>query len=260
MKKAGLSLDGGASEQADHRAVRMWYKTELQHCSSSIPLWIQGARFEQQAQSSMKARSVLELGRMKNLKNPQLWLEATRLEQRNSQRNDTARTSIQECAASLKCDSDPHVCFTIVLERAKIYQGTKVAGTHDTIGSWFDRCLGLILLFWTWAWSSAWTAQCLWPLCSSRTWSWGGLVCRGTRHTLSTTSNGTALAFGHGRIATALSTYVLLCDTIFFFRKTLFFCFELFHEYTIEWISLCAIHDDDDLDRRLVWPSDCLVL
>lgn len=46
----------------------------------SVPLWLLLSRLEEKCGLLTKARSVLEKGRLKNPKNPQLWLEAVRVE------------------------------------------------------------------------------------------------------------------------------------------------------------------------------------
>jgi len=51
-------------------------------CWRSVPLWRSAARLEEQGGSVARARALLEQGRSKNLKEPDIWLAAVRTEQR----------------------------------------------------------------------------------------------------------------------------------------------------------------------------------
>ena len=71
--------------------ARKYYQRGLQNCPNSVVLWCLASQLEERvaeygAGSSnagvTKARSLLELARLKNAKNPELWLEAIRLERR----------------------------------------------------------------------------------------------------------------------------------------------------------------------------------
>ena len=71
--------------------ARKYYQRGLQNCPTSVVLWCLASQLEERvaeygAGSSnagvTKARSLLELARLKNAKNPELWLEAIRLERR----------------------------------------------------------------------------------------------------------------------------------------------------------------------------------
>jgi len=71
--------------------ARKYYQRGLQNCPNSVVLWSLASQLEERvaeygAGSSnagvTKARSLLELARLKNPKNPELWLEAIRLERR----------------------------------------------------------------------------------------------------------------------------------------------------------------------------------
>ena len=54
-------------------------------CWRSVPLWRSAARLEEQGGSVARARALLEQGRSKNLKEPDIWLAAVRTEQRAGQ-------------------------------------------------------------------------------------------------------------------------------------------------------------------------------
>ena len=98
---------------------RRYFKQGLQHCPNNVILWILASRLEEKAPSLLleesknvgsrngvgftKARSILELGRLKNPKNAELWVEAVRLERRAKNEKLavtlTAR-ALQECPNS----------------------------------------------------------------------------------------------------------------------------------------------------------------
>merc|ERR1719354_856555 len=102
------------------KRARDYYQRGLKSCPTSITLWILASRLEEKASSYnmngngngngnstgvgfTKARSLLELARLKNQKNPDLWLEAVRLERRAS--NDKLAVTImaralQDCPNS----------------------------------------------------------------------------------------------------------------------------------------------------------------
>ena len=99
------------------KRARDYYQRGIKSCPTSITLWILASRLEEKALSYVngngngtgsgvgftKARSLLELARLKNKKNPELWLEAIRLERRAS--NDKLAVTLmaralQECPNS----------------------------------------------------------------------------------------------------------------------------------------------------------------
>ena len=97
--------------------ARQFFKRGIDKCPNNVVLWILASRLEEKAPSMLqdsntdasanrsaigftKARSVLELGRLKNPKSPELWVEAIRLERRAG--NDKLAVShmaraLQEC-------------------------------------------------------------------------------------------------------------------------------------------------------------------
>jgi len=98
--------------------ARKFYQRGLQECPSNTVLWTLASRLEERASSfdenkgtgnggagatSTKARALLDLGRLKNPKNPELWLESVRLERRagNTKLSDTLLAkALQECPSS----------------------------------------------------------------------------------------------------------------------------------------------------------------
>ena len=101
-----------AGDKQNLELARKFYQRGLQSCpNDSVTLWILASRLEEQAgefDSSLrggvtKARSLLELSRLKNPKNPELWVEAVRLERRAG--NDKLAVTLmaralQECPTS----------------------------------------------------------------------------------------------------------------------------------------------------------------
>ncbi|MCP4732741.1 MAG: tetratricopeptide repeat protein, partial [Bosea sp.] len=92
--------------------ARKFYQRGLQNCPNSVVLWCLASRLEERvaeygASSSnagvTKARSLLELARLKNAKNPELWLEAIRLERRAGNEKlavSLMARALQECPSS----------------------------------------------------------------------------------------------------------------------------------------------------------------
>ncbi|KAL3915671.1 MAG: hypothetical protein SGILL_005537 [Bacillariaceae sp.] len=106
-------LPGGKKKSHLDRARKI-YQKGLEKCPSDTTLWILASRLEESAytfadQDSKagagvtKARSLLEIARLKNPKNDQLWLEAVRLERRsdNPKLAETLMArALQECPKS----------------------------------------------------------------------------------------------------------------------------------------------------------------
>ena len=92
--------------------ARKYYQRGLQQCQDSVVLWYLASRLEERVveygagsvnAGVTKARSLLELARLKNPKTPELWLEAVRLERRAG--NDKLAGSLmaralQECPSA----------------------------------------------------------------------------------------------------------------------------------------------------------------
>ncbi len=94
--------------------ARKFFKRGLENCPNNVKLWILASQLEEKSPSLLnsngnvgtgftKARSILELGRLKNPKSPELWVEAIRLERRAS--NDKLAVTLmaralQECPNS----------------------------------------------------------------------------------------------------------------------------------------------------------------
>lgn len=74
-------LCGAQEERGGDVAARDAYRQGLRNCPTSVPLWQLAARLELRTNGVVKARTLLELARLKNPKSDQLWLEAVRVEQ-----------------------------------------------------------------------------------------------------------------------------------------------------------------------------------
>ncbi|CAI5735613.1 unnamed protein product [Peronospora destructor] len=92
-----------ALDPPNYDNAKKMYREGVQHCPKSIPLWTLSSRLEEKNNGVTKARSVLELARLKNPKNELLWLEAARLEARwdNPKGQETLMAkALQECPDS----------------------------------------------------------------------------------------------------------------------------------------------------------------
>lgn len=102
------SIDRISTKALDSKALekaRKFYKRGLDACPQSIALWTLASQLEEivESKGTTKARSILELARLKNPKNDQLWLESIRLERRAN--NDKLAwalmaRALQECPSS----------------------------------------------------------------------------------------------------------------------------------------------------------------
>lgn len=106
----------GPKEISHLENARKIYQKGLTECPNNIVLWTLASRLEEDANSfiktetdtnvtsgTTKARSLLELARLKNPKTPELWLEAIRLERRagNSKLAESLMArALQECPKS----------------------------------------------------------------------------------------------------------------------------------------------------------------
>jgi len=163
--------------------ARGFYKRGLQRCSTSVVLWILASRLEETAPSFItttaakgdatnngavgigmgftKARSLLELARLKNPKNPELWIEAVRLERRAGNEKlavTLIARALQECPQSgrllaetistaaraeqkskttdaiKKCADDPHVNTAV----ATLFASER---KNDKARKWYERAV-----------------------------------------------------------------------------------------------------------------------
>ena len=152
--------------------ARKFYQRGLQHCTDSFVLWSLASRLEEQvaeygAGSSnagvTKARSLLELARLKNAKNPALWLSSIRLERRAGNEKlavSLMARALQECPSSglllaenitmsprveqksksadaiKRCPDDPRVISAV----ASLFASER---KHDKARKWFERAVKL---------------------------------------------------------------------------------------------------------------------
>ena len=156
--------------------ARLYYHNGVESCPDNTVLWILASRLEERAPSLLsgggesqaastggftKARSLLELARLKNPRKPELWLEAVRLENRagNPKLAETLiAKALQECPASgillaeqirqaprvdkksksanaiKRCPEDPHVISAV----AELFASERKT---DKARKWFDRAV-----------------------------------------------------------------------------------------------------------------------
>jgi pre-mRNA-processing factor 6 len=144
------------------RAKQM-YREGVQRCPTSVPLWLLSSRLEEKLSGVTKARSVLELARLKIPKNDVLWLEATRLESRHGNTKGQEMLlakALQECPESgillaesidiapraqqkrasftalKKKDNDPAVCLSV----AKLFWHER---KYSKARKWLERTVQL---------------------------------------------------------------------------------------------------------------------
>ncbi|CAI5731601.1 unnamed protein product [Hyaloperonospora brassicae] len=92
-----------ALDPADYESAKKIYREGIQNCPRSIVLWTLSSRLEEKLNGVTKARSVLEMARLKNPKTDLLWLEAARLEARwNNPKGQEMlmAKALQECPES----------------------------------------------------------------------------------------------------------------------------------------------------------------
>jgi len=148
-------------ERHDDQEAKRTYITALEHCPSSIPLWIGISRLEEKITGIKGCRAILEKARIRNPVSPDLWIEAIRNEIRYSDgdtqlaKNMLSR-AIKECPNSgrlwaemieldepsekkarcvdalKKCDNDGHVLTAV----AKLFWE---GGTIDKARMWLTR-------------------------------------------------------------------------------------------------------------------------
>jgi pre-mRNA-processing factor 6 len=69
--------------QGNLQAARISYSTGVKACPKDVTLWILASRLEELDGKSIKARSLLEKGRLVNPANERLWAEAVGVEERS---------------------------------------------------------------------------------------------------------------------------------------------------------------------------------
>jgi pre-mRNA-processing factor 6 len=157
--------------------ARKFYQRGLQECPNNAVIWILACRLEERAHmfdgngssdsktgvGVTKARSLLELARLKNPKTPELWLEAIRMERRSG--NDKLAgtlmaRALQECPTSglllaeniataprveqksksadaiKRCPEDPYVIAAV----ASLFASER---KNEKARKWFDRAVML---------------------------------------------------------------------------------------------------------------------
>jgi len=162
-----LTKDRGNLDRA-----RKFYQRGLQNCQNSVVLWCLASQLEERVAEYgagsanagvTKARSLLELARLKNAKNPELWLEAIRLERRAGNEKlavSLMARALQECPSSGLLLAENISTSPRVEQKSKSADAIKrrpddprvisaVAGLfaserkHDKARKWFERAVKL---------------------------------------------------------------------------------------------------------------------
>ncbi|KAG5462649.1 MAG: hypothetical protein BJ554DRAFT_4234, partial [Olpidium bornovanus] len=149
----------------DVASAREAYSKGLKACPKSIPLWLLSSRLEELTGMLVKARAILERGRLLNPKVPEMWVEAIRNKKKRKKGMLTARavfthTALQECPNSglvwseailleqrnqrrsksvdalKKCDNDPHVFITV----ARLFWQER---KYEKARGWFQKAVKL---------------------------------------------------------------------------------------------------------------------
>ncbi len=148
---------------SDVNRARDYYQNGLKNCPESVPLWILASKLEYRIKGESKARSLIEIARLKLPKNELLWLESIRLERRlgNEKLCESLMSrALQECPASgvlwaeeiltcsktqqktksgdaiRKCGDSPHV----VLAVARLFEMDR---KYAKARKWFSRAVTL---------------------------------------------------------------------------------------------------------------------
>ncbi|CAK8997723.1 Pre-mRNA-processing factor 6 (PRP6 homolog) (U5 snRNP-associated 102 kDa protein) (U5-102 kDa protein), partial [Durusdinium trenchii] len=109
--------------------AREIYLEGLKRCPSATPLWTLAAELEEGFASAAKARSVLELARVKNKGQPQLWVAAIRLERRHGQ---GAMADLLMAKALQECPKAGVLWAEVVLSASKADQKSKSVDALET--------------------------------------------------------------------------------------------------------------------------------
>ena len=125
----------------DLNRAREYYQAGLKVCNDNVPLWLSLIRLEEKSKGVNKARSTLELARIKIPKNDVLWLESVKLERRSGNEKlaeSLMAQAMHECTSNCgllwahevlacpkhqqksksvdalkKCDNDPFVIIAV---------------------------------------------------------------------------------------------------------------------------------------------------
>ena len=158
---AGQAME--ATQPARTAEARAYYQRGLKVCGECVPLWLHTVWLEERERGPNKARTVVELARLKLPTADLLWLEAVRLERRAG--NDKLAESVmakalQACATSgvlwaedvmtcpkpaqrsksvdalKRCDNDPYVITAV----ARLFDRDRKL---DKARKWFERAVGI---------------------------------------------------------------------------------------------------------------------
>ena len=151
------------TKESNLNRARKFYQKGIEKCPKCVTLWILVSALEENAVGCTKARSILDLARLKNPKNPQIWVQSIRLERRagnEKQAITLMARALQECPLSglllsenistsprveqksksaeaiKKCPDNPLVIVAV----ASLFASEK---KNEKARKWFDRAVKL---------------------------------------------------------------------------------------------------------------------
>lgn len=158
-------MAGQACEEVlkDDDRARKYYQTGIQRCPTNVPLRKLDVYLHERTSGFTKARSQLDLARLRIPKNPELWVETVRLERRAGNEKAAVMAmakALQECPDSgllwaediltcpraekrakstealkiKKCEKDPHVILAV----ARYFDSEK---KYSKAKTWYERVL-----------------------------------------------------------------------------------------------------------------------
>lgn len=161
---AGQScMEIGERKEGDAAKARDYYQRGIKQCPTSVPLWRLVIKLEESARGVNKARSMMELARLKMPLNEEIWLESVRMERRAGNEKlaeNLMAKALQDCPASgllwaeeittcnkaqqksksvealKRCDNDHFVIMAV----ARLFEKDR---KFPKARKWFDRAVAL---------------------------------------------------------------------------------------------------------------------
>jgi pre-mRNA-processing factor 6 len=158
-----MEMGKGTEKVGDAKRARDYYQQGIKQCPTSVPLWQLVIRLEESVRGITKARSLMEIARLKLPLNEEIWLESIRLERRAGNvemAGSLMAKALQDCPSSgilwaeeittcskanqksksvdalKKCDNDQYVIMAV----AKLFEKDRKI---PKARKWFDRAVAL---------------------------------------------------------------------------------------------------------------------